>query len=66
MRRSTKNSLQIYLSPKKGNNHDPQTILDHWFSPASLPYWFAQNEAFDADIRTRFVDIWMQTNSVTY
>ena len=38
----------------------PQTILDHWFSPETQPWWFAKSDAFDADIRARFADIWRQ------
>ena len=39
---------------------NPQTILDHWFSPETQPWWFAKSDAFDADIRARFADIWRQ------
>ena len=38
----------------------PQTILDHWFSPESGPWWFAKSDTFDADIRARFAGIWQQ------
>lgn len=38
----------------------PKTILDHWFSPKTQPWWFAKSDAFDADIRARFADIWRQ------
>ena len=38
----------------------PQTILDHWFSPKTQPWWFAKSDTFDAEIRARFADIWRQ------
>lgn len=31
-----------------------QDILDFWFSDRARPYWFARDEAFDAEIRRRF------------
>ena len=38
----------------------PQTILDHWFSLVIQPWWFMKSDTFDANICTRFADIWRQ------
>jgi uncharacterized protein (DUF924 family) len=32
-------------------------LLDHWFSPAMQPYWFAATPDVDADLRQRFLDL---------
>lgn len=52
----------------QSNTMNPQTILDHWFSPETQPWWFAKSDAFDADIRARFATSGgrqRQANSVT-
>ncbi|EGY51843.1 DUF924 family protein [Neisseria shayeganii] len=38
----------------------PQTVLDFWFNDANQPFWFAKSDAFDAQIRSRFYDVWQQ------
>lgn len=34
-----------------------QTVIDFWFKDAGPKRWFAKDEAFDAEIRNRFLDI---------
>lgn len=36
----------------------PEAVLDFWFSATSAPRWFRPTEAFDAQIRQRFLTTW--------
>ncbi|OSI11443.1 hypothetical protein BWD10_00265 [Neisseria zoodegmatis] len=38
----------------------PQTVLDFWFDEQNRPFWFSKSDEFDAEIRSRFADVWRQ------
>lgn len=38
----------------------PQVVLDFWFNEENQPFWFKKSDAFDAQIRSRFADLWQQ------
>lgn len=38
----------------------PQTVLDFWFDEANQPFHFKKSDAFDAEIRRRFGELWQQ------
>jgi len=40
-----------------------QDVLDFWFDPANEPRWFERDDAFDAQIRTRFGSLQAQAAS---
>jgi uncharacterized protein (DUF924 family) len=35
----------------------PQTVLDYWFKTLTPAHWFTRNDAIDAEIRQRFLDL---------
>lgn len=37
---------------------DARAVLAFWFAKDSEPYWFIQNDDFDAQIKTRFSTLW--------
>lgn len=37
---------------------DARAVLDFWFDKNNEPYWFAQNDAFDQQIKERFAKTW--------
>lgn len=43
---------------RQGDAVDPQTILDFWFAGDTRRAWFRSTPAHDAEIRTRFEDLW--------
>ncbi|OSI35247.1 hypothetical protein BV913_05480 [Neisseria dumasiana] len=38
----------------------PKTVLDFWFDEQNRPFWFSKSDEFDAEIRSRFADVWRQ------
>lgn len=39
------------------SHYDPNTVLHFWFSIATPEQWFSKNEAFDNELRHRFLDL---------
>ena len=37
-----------------------QDVLDFWFAEPNRPFWFAKNDDFDQQIRSRFFPLWQQ------
>ena len=37
---------------------EARAVLDFWFDKNNEPYWFAQNDDFDTQIKDKFGDIW--------
>ena len=37
-----------------------QDVLDFWFGEPNRPFWFAKNDGFDQQIRSRFFPLWQQ------
>ena len=37
-----------------------QDVLDFWFTEPNRPFWFAKNDGFDQQIRSRFFPLWQQ------
>ena len=59
---ATSQAYSSQLDPK--NIHlehldaNARTVLEFWFNKDNEQYWFAQNDAFDKQIKDKFADIW--------
>lgn len=47
-------------SNQKGKSMNAQDVLDFWFAESNRPFWFAKNDDFDQQIRSRFFPLWQQ------
>lgn len=43
-------------------NLSAQSVLDFWFDDEHQPFWFAQSDEFDKQIRQKFAGIWEQAS----
>ena len=59
---ATSQAYSSQLDPK--NIHlehldaNARAVLEFWFDKDNEQYWFAQNDAFDKQIKDKFADIW--------
>lgn len=37
----------------------PETIIDFWFAESSRDFWFRSTPEMDAQLRDRFIDVWL-------